>query len=91
MNELELFVKLNEQAEVIKADGRRVAVLLEGRDGAGKSRTIKNFTRYLPEYTFKVQPSFKPSPAMMQKWFSGWKKRMPKKGQIIFFDRSWYS
>ena len=91
MNELELFVKLNEQAEAIKADGRRVAVLLEGRDSAGKSGTIKNFTRYLPDYTFKVQRSFKPSPSMMQKWFSEWKKRMPKKGQIIFFDRSWYS
>ena len=91
MNELELFVKLNEQAEAIKADGRRVAVLLEGRDGAGKSGTIKNFTRYLPDYTFKVQRSFKPSPSMMRKWFSEWKKRMPKKGQIVFYDRSWYS
>ena len=91
MNELELFVKLNEQAEIIKADGRRVAVLLEGRDSAGKSGTIKNFTRYLPDYTFKVQRSFKPSPSMMRKWFSEWKKRMPKKGQIVFYDRSWYS
>ena len=91
MNELELFVKLNEQAEAIKADGRRVAVLLEGRDSAGKSGTIKNFTRYLPDYTFKVQPSFKPSPSMMRKWFSEWKRRLPKKGQIVFYDRSWYS
>ena len=28
---------------------------------------------------------------MMRKWFSEWKRRMPKKGQIVFYDRSWYS
>ena len=82
MNELELFVALNEQAETVKAEGRKVAVILEGRDSAGKSGTIKNFTRYLPNYTFKVQPSFKPSRSVMRKWLSTWAKKIqedPKK------------
>ena len=91
MNELELFVTLNEQAETVKAEGRKVAVILEGRDSAGKSGTIKNFTRYLPNYTFKVQPSFKPSRSVMRKWLSTWAKKMPSAGQIVFYDRSWYS
>ena len=91
MNELELFVALNEQAETVKAEGRKVAVILEGRDSAGKSGTIKNFTRYLPNYTFKVQPSFKPSRSVMRKWLSAWAKKMPSAGQIVFYDRSWYS
>ena len=91
MNELELFVALNEQAETVKAEGRKVAVILEGRDSAGKSGTIKNFTRYLPNYTFKVQPSFKPSRSVMRKWLSTWAKKMPSAGQIVFYDRSWYS
>jgi polyphosphate kinase 2 (PPK2 family) len=91
MNELELFVALNEQAETVKAEGRKVAVILEGRDSAGKSGTIKTFTRYLPNYTFKVQPSFKPSSSIMRKWLSTWAKKMPCAGQIVFYDRSWYS
>ena len=40
-NRLQNFIKLNELAENIHANGRRVAVVLEGRDGAGKSGTVK--------------------------------------------------
>jgi len=65
-NRLQNFIKLNELAENIHANGRRVAVILEGRDGAGKSGTVKEITRYMPPYAYRVQSSFMPSKRMMK-------------------------
>ena len=90
-NRLQNFIKLNELAENIHANGRRVAIVLEGRDGAGKSGTVKEITRYMPPYAYRVQPSFMPSKRMMKCWLPEWKKLLPKKGQMVIYDRSWYS
>ena len=91
MNRLDNLIKLNQLAEQIHKDGKRVAVLLEGRDGAGKSGTIREFTHYLPPYTYSVVSSFMPTKKHMARWLEGWARLMPKKGQIIFYDRSHYS
>ena len=89
--ELENYVELNKLAEKIYASGQRVAVVLEGRDGAGKSGTIRKLTKYLPPYTFRVQQSFKPNRTTMRNWLPSWAKKMPRQGEIVFYDRSWYS
>jgi polyphosphate kinase 2 (PPK2 family) len=88
---LQNFIKLNELAENIFDTGRRVAVVLEGRDGAGKSGTVREITRYMPPYAYRVQPSFMPSKRMMKSWLPEWKKLLPQKGQMVIYDRSWYS
>jgi len=88
---LQNFIQLNELAENIHATGRRVAIVLEGRDGAGKSGTVREITRYMPPYAYRVQPSFMPSKRMMKSWLPEWKKLLPKKGQMVIYDRSWYS
>lgn len=88
---LKRLIRLNELAEKVHAKKLRVAILLEGRDGAGKSGTIRELTRYLPPYTHRVVPSFMPSQNMMESWLPSWKKLMPKKGEIVFYDRSYYS
>ena len=88
---LQNFIRLNELAENIHKNGRRVAVVLEGRDGAGKSGTIRKLTKYLPPYTFRVQQSFKPNKSTMKNWLPSWAKKMPRQGEIVFYDRSWYS
>ncbi len=88
---LQNFIQLNELAENIHANGRRVAIVLEGRDGAGKSGTVREITRYMPPYAYRVQPSFMPSKRMMKSWLPEWKKLLPKKGQMVIYDRSWYS
>ena len=90
-NRLQNLIRLNELAENIHTQGKRVAVLLEGRDGAGKSGTIRNFTHYLPPYTFKVVPSFMPTKQQMANWLPSWAKLMPTKSTIGFYDRSHYS
>ena len=90
-HELQNYIRLNELAEHIHASGQRVAVVLEGRDGAGKSGTIRKLTKYLPPYTFRVQQSFKPNKSTMKNWLPSWAKKMPRQGEIVFYDRSWYS
>ncbi|MGA1066481.1 MAG: hypothetical protein ACO3U3_11585 [Alphaproteobacteria bacterium] len=91
MNNLENYIELNRKAERIHEEGRRVAIVLEGRDGAGKSGTVRELTRFLPPYTYRVQPSFMPSKKLMRGWLNGWSELMPEQGQIVIYDRSWYS
>ena len=91
MENLNNYIKLNEIAERVHANGERVAIILEGRDGAGKSGTVRELTRFLPPYAYRVQPSFMPSKKMMRNWFSEWQKLLPTHGEIVIYDRSWYS
>ncbi len=89
LNALELEqARLNELAEGLTSP---VAVVLEGRDTAGKSGTIRALTQYLPPRLFSVVMSAKPSKSTMENWLGYWTKKMPEGKQIIFYDRSWYS
>ena len=89
LNALELQqARLNELAEGLTSP---VAVVLEGRDTAGKSGTIRALTQYLPPRLFSVVMSAKPSKSTMENWLGYWTKKMPEGKQIIFYDRSWYS
>ena len=89
MNDLEIQqVRLNEI--VLRDNFQPVAVVLEGRDTAGKSSTIRELTHYLPTPKFSVVLSTKPSKSTMANWLSFWSQKMPVSG-ICFYDRSWYS
>ena len=81
-------VRLNES--VLRDDFEPVAVVLEGRDTAGKSATIRELTHYLPTPKFSVVLSTKPSKSTMANWLGFWAQKMPVSG-ICFYDRSWYS
>jgi polyphosphate kinase 2 (PPK2 family) len=80
--------RLNKIAEGLTGP---VAVVLEGRDTAGKSGTIRALTQYLPPRLFSVVLSTKPTDGMMKNWLGHWAGKMPEGKQIVFFDRSWYS
>lgn len=80
--------KLNQIAE---NNNEGIAVVLEGRDTAGKSSTIRALTQYLSPAWYSVVPSTKPSKQTMECWLPHWSTKMPSKGQIVFYDRSWYS
>jgi polyphosphate kinase 2 (PPK2 family) len=69
----------------------RIAVVLEGRDTAGKSSTIRSVTEYLNPAWYSIVPSTKPSASAMANWLSYWAQKLPAKNQIVFYDRSWYS
>jgi len=69
----------------------KIAIVLEGRDTAGKSSTIRELTHYLNPAWYSVVPSTKPSKRTMNSWLGFWKGKMPADSQIVFYDRSWYS
>ena len=80
--------KLNQIAE---NNNEGIAVVLEGRDTAGKSSTIRALTQYLSPAWYSVVPSTNPRKQTMECWLPHWSTKMPAKGQIVFYDRSWYS
>lgn len=89
MTKLELQqIRLN---EIVQSNFGRVAVILEGRDTAGKTGTIRELTHYLPTNKYSVSLSAKPNKHDMKHWLKSWKKKLPGDNQIVFFDRSWYS
>lgn len=83
-----LLAKLN---QIASNNNEGIAVVLEGRDTAGKSSTIRALTQYLSPAWYSVVPSTKPSKDTMENWLDHWSTKMPQKGQIVFYDRSWYS
>ena len=78
------------QEWVINRD-KRVAIVLEGRDAAGKGSTIKRFIENMMPKGVEVIELGVPTKKQEKNWFKTWEKRMPESGKIHFFDRSWYS
>lgn len=77
--------------QIVEKDFGRVAVILEGRDTAGKTGTIRELTHYLPTSKYSISLSSKPSAWDMDNWLESWERKLPSDNQIVFFDRSWYS
>jgi polyphosphate kinase 2 len=78
------------QEDVIK-NNRKLCIVFEGRDTAGKSSAIKFFSEYLRPNNFNYIQLGIPSKWESSHWFQRWKKVIPKEGEISFLDRSWYT
>jgi len=78
------------QEDVIK-NKRKVCIVFEGRDTAGKSSTIKFFSEHLRPAHYRYISLGIPTKWESSHWFQRWSKPMPKSGEICFFDRSWYT
>ena len=76
------------QEWVVKS-GYRLAIVLEGRDAAGKGATIKRFIENLIPKTMRVVELGVPTSAQSRMWFKSYDKLLPNIGVIVFFDRSW--
>ena len=86
------------QVELIKFQNwvyenkKRVMIIFEGRDAAGKGGAIKRFTQYLNPRKFQVVALSKPTEEEQgQFYFQRYFKHLPNPGEIAFFDRSWYN
>ena len=87
-----LQIELLKMLDWAKKNGERIVVLFEGRDGAGKGGTITRFTQHLPPRQARIVALTKPSDAEKGQWyFQRYAAHMPTKGEIVFFDRSWYN
>lgn len=88
----ELQVELVKFQRDIIANGEKVLVIMEGRDGAGKDGTIKRIVENLSPRETRVIALPKPSDREVSQWyfqrFSFW---LPAAGEFVLFNRSWYN
>jgi len=83
------FVKLQ---RAVQLEGRRVALIFEGRDAAGKGGTIRRFIEHLNPRSARVVALPKPTEVQKGQWyFQRYVEQLPNPGEIVFFDRSWYN
>src|SRR4051794_28785291 len=72
--------------------GRRIVLVFEGRDAAGKGGTIKRFMEHLNPRGARVVALVKPSERESGEWyFQRYIRELPTNGEIVLFDRSWYN
>ncbi len=75
-----------------KETGQRIVVVCEGRDAAGKGGAIKRFTERLNPRGARVVTLDKPTEREAGQWyFQRYVTHLPARGEIVFFDRSWYN
>jgi polyphosphate kinase len=91
-------LKLQLQAELLKVQiwtqdtGQRFVVLFEGRDAAGKGGTIKRFMEHLNPRYARIVALTKPSDKETGQWFfQRYIEHLPTRGEMVFYDRSWYN
>ncbi|MGC8202371.1 polyphosphate kinase 2 [Aliiroseovarius sp. PTFE2010] len=79
------------QADV-KENGKRIVVVFEGRDAAGKGGTIKRFRENLNPRIARTVALSKPTEREAGQWyFQRYVDHLPTAGEIVLFDRSWYN
>ena len=87
-----LQIELLKLQKWIKGNGRRLLLVFEGRDAAGKGGTIKRFTEHLNPRGARVVALEKPSSTEQSQWyFQRYVKHLPAAGEMVLFDRSWYN
>jgi len=87
-----LQVELGKMQRWVVAKRRRVAVLFEGRDAAGKGGAIRRFTEHLNPRSMRLVALPVPTEEERGQWyFQRYSRQLPNPGEIVFFDRSWYN
>lgn len=87
-----LQVELLKLQNWVKKTGQRIIVICEGRDAAGKGGTIKRFMEHLNPRGARVVALEKPTTTEQGQWyFQRYVQHLPTRGEIVFFDRSWYN
>ncbi|SDE11331.1 polyphosphate kinase 2 [Riemerella columbipharyngis] len=86
------------QEELIKmqnwvvANKMKVVIIFEGRDAAGKGGAIRRITEHLNPREHRVVALPRPDETEQGQWyFQRYINQLPKSGEIVFFDRSWYN
>jgi len=72
--------------------GKRLLLILEGRDTAGKDGSIKSITEHLSPRDSRVVALNKPSPREEGEWyFQRYVAQLPTAGEFVLLNRSWYN
>lgn len=76
----------------VQDENRRIAIIFEGRDAAGKGGAIRRFIQHLNPRSMRVVALPKPTETEKGQWyFQRYTQHLPNPGEIVFFDRSWYN
>lgn len=87
-----LQIELVKLQQWILKKNKRVAVIFEGRDAAGKGGNIRRFMEHLNPRSSRLVALNKPTKVERGQWyFQRYIKELPNPGEIVFFDRSWYN
>lgn len=92
-------IKLRElQAELVTLqnwiieNNQKIVILFEGRDAAGKGGAIRRIAAHINPRFYRIVALPKPSIEEEGQWyFQRYVNQLPKPGEIVFFDRSWYN
>lgn len=86
------------QAELIRMQNyleetqKRMIILFEGRDAAGKGGAIRRVTRYMNEKHYRVIALPKPTIEERTQWYyQRYITHFPRGGEVVLLDRSWYN
>lgn len=86
------------QAELIRLQqyleekNKRMIIVFEGRDAAGKGGSIRRITQYMNEKHYRIVALGKPTEEQRTQWyFQKYVSQFPQGGEIVLFDRSWYN
>jgi polyphosphate kinase 2 len=87
-----LQLELNDVARWLQHTGKRLVVVIEGRDTAGKGGVITSMAETLNPRQCRIVALAKPSEREKTQWyFQRYVPHLPAAGEIVFFDRSWYN
>ena len=86
------------QTELIKLQNwvikhkKKIVIVFEGRDAAGKGGAIRRITSHINPRYYRVVALPKPDEEEEGQWyFQRYVNHLPKPGEMVFFDRSWYN
>ena len=87
-----LQIELVKLQRSVQLEGRRIAIIVEGRDAAGKGGTIRRFIEHMNPRSARVVALSIPTEVEKGQWyFQRYVEQLPNPGEITFFDRSWYN
>ena len=85
-------LELARMAQWVQHEGKRVVVVFEGRDTAGKGGAIDAVREHLNPRQCRVAALPRPDEREKTEWyFQRYAAQMPAAGEILLFDRSWYN
>lgn len=88
----ELQAELVDLQKWVIENKQKVVVLFEGRDAAGKGGAIRRVTAHINPRFYRIVALPKPNEDERGQWFfQRYVNQLPKPGEMVFFDRSWYN
>jgi len=86
-----LHIELLKMRDWLAENNKKLVIVLEGRDAAGKGSFIRTATENLAPAYYKINTFGVPTQEEKEHWFERYEKVLPTTQQIAFYDRSWYN